>query len=315
MKTSGRNKPHLAIPYTKRDVLILYSVFTVRYMTTPQIWKLFFPNASMLVCNQRLKKLVDYGLLRVIEQAIKRGEGRKPYIYALTTLGGELLTYERGVGAKLINVKPWADEGNSLKLKHILATTDVLIAIHEACRTGEYTLDSWETEREIRSQLTKETVRFSGSDGEKYRTPIPDLLFTLKKGEKRAIYWLEVDRATETIALSTFEKQSIEAKAREYLAYEQSADFQNQYGSRPLRVLFVTTGHRRMQNMKAAAEQVIRLAVNAHAGLSEAQKLTECERLGKRFRFITAAEVQPETLLTEPVWQVAGDDSAHTMID
>src|SRR3954471_13813043 len=97
MKTRGRNKLRLAIPYTKRDILILYAVFVVRYMTTPQIWKLFFSHASMLVCNQRLKKLVDYGLLRVIEQAIKRGEGRKPYIYALTSLGGELLTYERGV--------------------------------------------------------------------------------------------------------------------------------------------------------------------------------------------------------------------------
>ena len=61
MKTPGNHKSSLlTIPYTKRDILILYAVFVTRYMTTTQIWRLFFSHTSSLVCNQRLKKLVDY---------------------------------------------------------------------------------------------------------------------------------------------------------------------------------------------------------------------------------------------------------------
>lgn len=315
MKTRGRSKSHLNVPYTTRDTHILWATFVLRYMTTPQIRTLYFPNASMLVCNQRLKKLVDYGLLRTIEQAIKRGEGRKPYIYALTELGGVLLSYERGVDPKLINVTPWADEGNNLKLKHILATTDLLIAVHEACKTGEFSLEAWETEREIRSQLTKETVRFVGLDGQKYRTPLPDLIITLGQEGKRALCWVEVDRATESIALSSFEKQSIEAKVREYLAYEQSPAFRTRYGSRPLRVLFVTTGIRRLGNMKNAAERVISQMLDAQTDLSDNTKRAECIRLGKRFRFITAADVDPETILTGAVWAVAGQDTLRAMVE
>jgi hypothetical protein len=216
----------------------------------------------------------------------------------------------------LKDAKWLSDEAYNLKIKHILATTDCLIAIHEACELSGFSL-SWETEREIQSQLTKETKRFIGPDGQEYRTPIPDLLITLKREEKRALCWVEVDRATETIALSTFEKQSVEAKAREYLAWEESALYRQdpELTTRPLRTLFLTVGSLRMHNMVAAAEKVIRQRLAQQTNLSDDEKQAEFVRLSKRFRFLTFDSMQPETLLTGPVWTVPGRDTLQTMFE
>jgi hypothetical protein len=121
------------------------------------------------------------------------------------------------------------------------------------------------------------------------------------------------------IELTTFERQSIGGKIHEYLAYEQSeyfrTEFRSETGIRPLRVLFITTGERRLHNMKSAAEKVIEQQLTARTDLTEEEKKAEFIRLGKRFRFITFENLQPATLLTQPVWAVAGQDSLQTMIE
>lgn len=276
-------------------------------MTTAQIWKLYFAHTkNMKVCQQRLHKLREYGLLRAIEQAQKRGEGRPPYIWALDTLGGELLVHERGVDPKLINTKPRADEDRSLSIKHILATTNVHIALQDACRNTNMTIDEWITEREVRSLRTREAKLPDGLNGQVIKVPIPDALFTLTRDGKHAIFHLEVDRATEDIELSTFERQSIAGKVIEYLLWEESDDYQREYGTRPLRVLFVTLGRGRMQNMRKAAEKILEQKLALRSGLSNENKQAELVRLGKRFRFITFEQLNPETLLTQSVWSIAG---------
>jgi hypothetical protein len=70
-----------------------------------------------------------------------------------------------------------------------------------------------------------------------------------------------------------------------------------------------------MNNMKTTAEKVIKQQVIARTDISEAERQAEFIRLEKRFRFITFEQVQPATLLTKPVWAVAGHDTLQTMLD
>lgn len=317
MKKSGNKKRTLLnLPYTKRDIEIVYTVFTKKYMTTPQIWALFFSHTKhQKVCQQRLRKLHEYRLLRAIEQAHKRGEARPPYIWALDVLGGELLIRERGVDPHLINTKPRADEDKSLSIKHILATTDFQIVLQAACDRCGMTVEEWITEREVRSLRTKETVTIAGPGGQTLKIPIPDALFTISRNDKRALFHLEVDRATEDIELSTFERQSIAGKVMEYLSWEESEHYRTEFGVRPLRVCFVTIGMRRMQNMCIATKKVLEQKLASHIHLSENEKRAELARLGKRFRFITFDHLNPVTLLTHPVWQIAGHERLGTLFE
>lgn len=316
-KTSGNSKRTLLdIPYTQRDIKILEFIYEKRYTTTPQIWACFFAHTkNKKVCQQRLAKLHEYGLVRVIDQAVKRGEGRKPYIYALDKLGAELLAYERGIDLKSINTKPRADEDKSLSIKHLLATTDFQVALLLACAFTGITLEEWLDERSIRSQRMKEKITLAGPQGEVLKLPIPDALFTLMNDERRAILHLEADRATEDIQLSTFERQSIAGKVIEYLLWRESEAYRQVYETRPLRVLFVTVGPRRMQNMCKAAEQMIRQHVEAQSDLPAKEKEAKILRLCRQFRFITFDQLNPETLLTQPVWQIAGHEELSTLFN
>lgn len=307
-KNSGnKRRTLLQIPYTKRDIEIVYAVFTKKYMTTPQIWALFFSHTKHIkVCQQRLHKLHEYGLLRFIEQAYRRGETRPPYIWALDALGGELLIRERGVDPQLVNTKPRADEDRNISIKHILFTTTYQIILQNAAKYSGMALEEWLEEREIRSLRTQQTAHTAGQNTEDIRLPIPDAVFTLTRDGKRALFHLEIDRATEDIDISTFERQSIAGKVMEYLSWEESEHYRSEFGARPLRVCFVTVGMRRMQNMRAVAERILEQKLAARADLSEAERQAEFSRLGKRFRFITFDKLNPTTLLTQPVWQIAG---------
>lgn len=310
-KSGNSKRTLLEIPYTQRDIRILEFICWKKYCTTRQIFLLFF--ASLKVCQQRLRKLWEYGLVRVIEQAVKRGEGRKPYIFALTKLGAELLVYERGIDPKLINTKPRADEDKSLSIKHILATIDFQVVLYKACTATGITLEEWLDERVIRSEQMKEKITLVDPQGEVVKPPIPDALFTLMHESKRAIFHLEVDRSTEDIGLSTFERQSIAGKVIEYLLWEESEAYRQVYETRPLRVLFVTVGPRRMQNMCKAAERMIRRHVESQTELPAKEKETKMIRLCRQFRFITFDQLNPETLLAQPVWQITGSKSPNTL--
>lgn len=306
------------IPYTERDIRLIYKVFVKRYATTNQIWRWFFPNTKhMRACQERLRKLsVEYGLLRSIEQAYKRGESRPPLIWSVTKLGGELLVYERGVDPQLIrNLKPWADEDKNQKLKHILAATEFEFTLLDACALSQITLVEWLDEREFGRQATKSTETFLGPQGEPLKPPKADLLFVLGVQNRKAIFHAEIDRASEDIGFSNLERESITGKLLLYIYWEENLCYREQFGTRPLRVTFVTTGARRMSNMVKAAERVIQQRVSARSDLSEQDKQAEFARLAKRFRFITFDRVQPETLLTQPVWSIAGDDKLHSLFD
>lgn len=324
MKPSG-NKPLtlLTIPYTKRDVQMTYTVFTKKYIRSDQLWELFFSHTKhKKVCQQRIRKLCIYGILRAIEQATRRGEGRKPNIIALGEMGRELLMQERGVPPHLIDTTPRADEENNLKIKHILAITDFQIAVQKSCATSALHLEDWLEEKELGYLRTQTPLTDIGPDGHPLKLPIADVFFTIRQKDMLGKFHGEIDRATEDIRHSTYERQSISGKVLEYLAWEQTDHYRQEFGTRPLRVLFVTIGERRLKNMLKAVEQLIKQRVqlpdrepeNEAGKRAYQQQLAAFHRLASRFPMTTFTQLSAHNVITDPVWWITGQATPQSLL-
>ena len=74
-------------------------------------------------------------------------------------------------------------------------------------------------------------------------------------------------------------------------------------------------GERRLQNMLKVTEKVVQHRIQSHPGWDKAQQQAEFMRLSKRFRYTTqACALQPEHLITQPIWQMAGSAVRQTML-
>jgi hypothetical protein len=70
--------------------------------------------------------------------------------------------------------------------------------------------------------------------------------------------------------------------------------------------------------MVVVTEKVLKHYVQYRENLPEEvkrQKWADMLWLGKRFRFLTFANTQAETLLTHPVWRVPGQDTLQTLFE
>ena len=146
----------------------------------------------------------------------------------------------------------------------------------------------------------RDSVEITGPEGARIRaTIIPDGYFCLHDGKYVYHNFLEVDMGTETAKSSKFGRRDFSRKILGYLAYYNSGLYQRKYGPEqqdeelPMRVLTVTTSPKRMTSLKAVAEA---------AGA------------GKQFWFTTFDRLDSETVLHEPIWEVAGREKLHSLI-
>jgi curved DNA-binding protein CbpA len=116
---------------------------------------------------------------------------------------------------------------------------------------------------------------------------IADAYFVLNLGDKRAHFFLEVDRATEA-------NKRWGMRVQAYRNYTESGKYTERYGTRSLRVLTVTIGAKRMANLESTTQK---------AGG------------GTMFWFTTLEHVQPGEFLNEPVWEVVGQRGSYKLID
>lgn len=116
----------------------------------------------------------------------------------------------------------------------------------------------------------------------------PDGCFVLRAGRVQARLLVEIDRGTEDNP--RFARETV----RPAVAYLRSDAYLRRFGSRSGRWLVVTTGARRMGNMKRQTE----LALGKDARL---------------FYFTTFDRVTPETLLSAPIWHRGGDETAQAL--
>lgn len=302
--TSGANsKPSKGLRLTTRDVQILEALQAAGLLTTHQIRNLYFTEGNggkdglIKACERRLRLLFQAQLVRRIEQPVTRGEGSKPYVYALTRKGAELLMTEVGIDAAELDWRPKSFEANPAFLSHLLATTDFRITLLNACKGTEIAVTQWVDERELRIADMVDYVMLTGPHGQEKKTAvIPDAVIVLEWREKRALFMVEIDMRTVPVEPRLWDAKGWTRKIRAYEAWFRSEGFLTKYGGRRARVLTITTGEQRLNNLLQVTERT-------------------AEEYQDAFYFSTFGEaLEPSKLLTTPIWKVAGSDIPRSLL-
>ncbi len=311
MTTSGaKPRANRGLRLTLRDLEILQTLHTARYLSTPQVERLFWPGntrGGTKACQERLRRLHQHGLVRRIELPIRRGDRPKPYVYALDRKGAELLVSELGVEPGELDWKPKTQEEHYPFLEHLLTTTDFHIALSQACAQTGIRLQEWNDERELKRSPNLTYVALRGPQGGRVRAAVvPDASFVLSREGKLGVFFLEVDLRTVTVAPSKWERRGWMRRIRTYDAYFKSEDYRAKFGNRRARVVTVTAGELRLRNLKRATETIFQ----------QLRENGEDVSAQNRFWFtVMADELEPNKLLTAPIWQVAGSDTPRALLE
>ncbi len=228
-----------AMRLTDRDKRIIQWVYQMRFLTRDQIKLLEFKDGSMTACQRRLSLLFHNGYLSAIQKPVSSGYGSSKRAYCLSKKGKELISFTND-GKEITDIK-WNEKNNKIEfyfLEHILAINDVRIAFINAALNKNYDI-SWIPEWEIKAM--KEKVP-DPENANKTLPITPDSFFALIGEDKKACYFLEVDRATES-------NRRWRDKIKGYVEYVKSGDYYEKFKSKALRVLTVTTTTERMTNL------------------------------------------------------------------
>lgn len=290
---------------TRRDLAIIEAVYAFRALTTPQIEALLFhgnpsqfqPTARQPQsgrtnrCRHRLKVLYHYGYLHREELPVPLSYGRKPLVYFLDKRGKETLCRWYGLDPQEIDWEPRLNTVGEPFIEHLLQTNDIRVAVTVAAQRHSFTLATWLDDRTLRKAQNRDYVLLHGPKGTRPRrvAVVPDGYFHLQNPEFHFV--LETDRRTVVGQYSRWGGKDWSRKVRAYIAYftppapGQPSIYEQRFGTSKLRVLTVTTGPTRLENLKHITEQ---------AGGRD------------RFWFTTFDQLTPQTVLTEPIWQKAG---------
>ncbi len=252
----GSNTPKKSL-VTERDVDLLLSLYKYRYLTSSQVRRLHFP--SQQTANRRI---------RALEDALYVGAafvpGLEERLVCLKRKGADVVAERlRVVPEKLGWKKKLELPKDPYFVRHFAAVNDFRIALSAACEARddlsllgfipEY--EGARTPKGIVRKYLRDVVSDIRSPHDKI-THTPDGVFALRKNGKTALFFLEVDRGTETIADG---ENGFMKTIRFYLNYLAEGGFER-YGAdfsitepfRVFRVLVVTTSLRRLENMRTA---------------------------------------------------------------
>jgi hypothetical protein len=236
-----------------------------------------------------LRQLFDHEYLWRDEQPTKLSQGRAPLVYRLDTKGADLLAETWGLERADLD---WDSRDKNVSdpfLNHLLRTNDVRVDIAVAADKHGFVIAEWRDDKTLKREHSKDYVVITNEKGRKQQVAIvPDGYFCLSiSGEDELTethFFLEIDLRTVVGHASYWGRRDWNRKVKAYIEYFQNGKYEERYGARQGRVLTVTTGERRLDNLKS---------------------ITEDAGGKKRFWFTTFDRVTPETVLTERIWQVA----------
>ena len=188
---------------TKRDQMIVQSVFKFRLLSSQQIEALLFSSenrhSKQSICQRRLQLLYHHRFLDRLPIPVVLGEGRKPYIYVLDKQGVDLVVHLTGIEAKRIRWRPHKNQLSWMFINHATAVNNVRIVFSLLVQAGHFHLKSWIDESEFRSQNYRELLPYRVKGNQKERKQ-PDGYFQLQlpNHEQTAHFFLEVDLGSES---------------------------------------------------------------------------------------------------------------------
>lgn len=268
---------------TPRDTAILAAVYHYRVLRQDQIHALFF-GASKTTSQRRLELLYDHGFLNRRFLTVRASYLLSPTLYVLDARGVAHLRSHLGDDALR-----WQSSDLHVGqqfLEHTLAINDVRIAVTLACQMTGYTLLTWQSETDLKATFDRVDMRDTA--GVRHTVSlIPDSYFVLDTPRGIAHLFLELDRGTMTT-------KRFQNKILTYLAYYQSGAYERRYHTRSLRILTVTLTARRLDSLRQGTRALVD---------------------GPRFWFSTLPAISAETVLSAPIWQIAGRDGYVPLVE
>lgn len=139
----------------------------------------------------------------------------------------------------------------------------------------------------MQSQEMKDYVTITSRSGRSLKVAvIPDAYFLLNLGDRRAHFFLELDRAT-------MSNKCWKTRVLAYKAHTESGKYQKHYQTQSLRILTVTTTPERLANLR---------------------KTTEEAGGDMLFWFTTFDQATPDKVLFSPIWSVCGEKDLRSLI-
>jgi len=180
----------------------------------------------------------------------------------------------------------WSEKQNRVEhffIEHTLAINDARIAfIKAALGSKEYDL-FWFNESEVKSW--REKVEDPENSG-KTLAITPDAFFYLIGKKKKAYYFLEVDRATES-------NRRWRDKIRSYVEYVKSGKYTARFKTEALRVLTITTSKERMANLIKTTQS----AENAYF-----------------FLFTTFDQIKGKNIIFQQIWKSKEEKASISLL-
>jgi hypothetical protein len=265
-----------AMRLTERDKHILEAIHDHDGMLShPQVKTLFFGSDTQL--RTRMALLFQHGYVN--RPSRKQRAALSHMIYWLGEKGAAYLAGQ--VGERVEDFS-YRKEPRFLQVEHDLAVNDVRIAITQACEATEgFDLIEWLPEGEFHAYPDK--VEFTLPNGTRSaRNITPDSFFTVERQGRSFRFLLELDNRTSD------NPRFAREKVIPGLAYLKSEIYKKRFGATSGQWLVVTTGERRLKNLKRQTEQTV--GENA-----------------KWFYFTTLDRIRRETVLTSAIWYRGGD--------
>lgn len=298
----ARERKRAGTRLTERDAEIVMAVYRYRALTSPLVQKLFFETNGSTEestgtgklnsrCQLRLQRLYEQGYLSRDEQPQKLSDGRRPYVYRLNNRGAELCAGL--LDDEELDWRPGEQPVSPYFLQHLLASNSVRVAITVAARHHGFTVEEWLDDRTLKRRQMTDTVTLRGPNGATQRAAVvPDGFFILTTPSAIYNHCLEIDLCSVTGVASMWGRRDWARKVAAYLEYYRSGRYTERYKSHGLRVLTVTTGEKRLANLKAVTEKA--------GGRS-------------RFWFTTFERIETSDVLTDPIWRVASSDDFRAL--
>jgi len=184
---------------TERDLDLLRSLADYRWLTSQQLQRLHFPSAPTTL--RRLRRLEAAGVL-----LRRRSDEFSNQFLSLTRMGMTKLTGNLPAEGRLARGRLAHLPGNHF-LKHFVEVNDFRIALELSARgrpdvsvlgvLADTDRSAAGPAQQPRGELT-DVVAFEGQEGERL-SHTPDLAFALRRGERQALFLVEIDRGSEVV--------------------------------------------------------------------------------------------------------------------
>jgi hypothetical protein len=240
------------VKLTERDIAVILSVYKYRFLCATQIEKLHFP--SKRTAWRRIQALLELGFIKAF--SVPNIPER---LYYIDKKGAEIIAIELHVDLEDVE---WHKHTRAPKdyyfLKHFMAINDFRILLTQACEASAINLLGFIPEYigdKTPEGYVKKYIRERVSDisfSTLTHSHTPDAVFALEKEGKSALFFLEVDRGTETV--SDAERGFLKCilfylnywSGTEWKRYFE--DFKREFDT--FRLLVVTTSQERLAHMR-----------------------------------------------------------------